>query len=290
MGSIPVGAMSRDVAQLVARGIWDAEVAGAEPAVPISNFLLYVIYIKEKKMLRKNLDDLGVERVQEMLNHSISIVDFFRKIETKDIGGNRKTLYRFIENNNLELKQLIENRNKALKDGSFLANKKDEKDLFVENSSVKRRVVKNRIIKNNLIEYKCSFCGNTGEWQGKEISLHLDHINGIGNDNRLENLRFLCPNCHSQTETFAGKNYKSDLFKDYTKDKKEKIIQKKEEEKNKKDNLIKERRKSLEQVDLTKFGWNIKVAKIWNVSQTQVRRWIKKHYPDIEFYERKKAQ
>jgi 5-methylcytosine-specific restriction endonuclease McrA len=237
-------------------------------------------------MLKKNLDDLGTEKVQEMLNNSISIVDFFRKVETKDIGGNRKTLYRFIENNNLELKQLIENRNKALRDGVFLVNKKTEKDLFIENSSVQRSVVKNRIIKDNLIDYKCSGCGNIGEWQGKEISLHLDHINGISNDNRLENLRFLCPNCHSQTDTFAGKNYKSDLFKDYFKEKKEVLNQNNKE----KECLIEERRKSLEQVDLTKFGWNVKVSKIWNVSQTQVRRWIKKYYPDIEFYERKKAQ
>lgn len=42
----------------------------------------------------------------------------------------------------------------------------------------------------------------------KKITLQLDHINGINNDNRVENLRFLCPNCHSQTSTYTGKNTK----------------------------------------------------------------------------------
>lgn len=50
------------------------------------------------------------------------------------------------------------------------------------------------------------FCGNIGEWQGQKLVLQLDHINGKNNDHRIENLRFLCPNCHSITETYAGKN------------------------------------------------------------------------------------
>jgi predicted amidophosphoribosyltransferase len=60
-----------------------------------------------------------------------------------------------------------------------------------------------------LIEYKCNICDLTEIWNGKKISLQLDHINGIYNDNRLHNLRYLCPNCHSQTENFAGKKLKN---------------------------------------------------------------------------------
>lgn len=52
-------------------------------------------------------------------------------------------------------------------------------------------------------EYKCEIC-NISEWQNKPLVLQVDHINGIHNDNRVENLRFICPNCHSQTETFCG--------------------------------------------------------------------------------------
>lgn len=68
-----------------------------------------------------------------------------------------------------------------------------------------RRGVRGRILKDGLLDYKCDSCDIT-EWNGKSISLELDHINGDRDDHRLENLRFLCPNCHSQTKTFRGKN------------------------------------------------------------------------------------
>lgn len=78
-------------------------------------------------------------------------------------------------------------------------------DILCENSSTTRAVVRKFILKNNLIPYKCSICG-ISEWEGKPLSLQLDHINGKNNDHRLENLRWLCPNCHSQTETYGSKN------------------------------------------------------------------------------------
>lgn len=92
---------------------------------------------------------------------------------------------------------------------SYLANKKPDKiseqDILRENCKHQRTVLRRYIIKNNLIPYKCAICGCT-EWQGKTLSLEIDHINGINNDNRLENLRFLCPNCHSQTSTYGSRN------------------------------------------------------------------------------------
>jgi 5-methylcytosine-specific restriction endonuclease McrA len=77
--------------------------------------------------------------------------------------------------------------------------------LFKENCKHNRNCLRRFIIKNNLLQYKCAICGTT-EWNGKTLSLELDHINGINNDNRLENLRFLCPNCHSQTTTYGSRN------------------------------------------------------------------------------------
>jgi hypothetical protein len=68
-----------------------------------------------------------------------------------------------------------------------------------------RASVRKRIIRDNLIAYECNECG-LSEWKGKKLSLHLDHIDGNAWNHELSNLRFLCPNCHSLTETYTGKN------------------------------------------------------------------------------------
>lgn len=85
--------------------------------------------------------------------------------------------------------------------------KYDLDEILVENSTyagISR--LKIRLVNEGRLEYKCAYCGNIGEWQGQKLTLQLDHVNGKNNDHRIENLRFLCPNCHSITETYAGKN------------------------------------------------------------------------------------
>jgi 5-methylcytosine-specific restriction endonuclease McrA len=67
--------------------------------------------------------------------------------------------------------------------------------------------VKKRLLRAGLLRNECFECGLT-HWRGRKLSLHIDHINGVNNDHRLENLRLLCPNCHSQTETYGGLNMK----------------------------------------------------------------------------------
>jgi 5-methylcytosine-specific restriction endonuclease McrA len=79
-------------------------------------------------------------------------------------------------------------------------------EVFIHDSTYPRHRLKQRIIEQKLIPYECSSCSNDGLWQNKKLVLQLDHINGVNNDNRMENLRFLCPNCHSQEETYAAKN------------------------------------------------------------------------------------
>ena len=80
-------------------------------------------------------------------------------------------------------------------------------DILVEKSPYSNiNRLKQRILKAGLLEYKCNECGNTGEWNGKPLTLQLEHKNGIHNDHRITNLCFLCPNCHSQTDTYSGKN------------------------------------------------------------------------------------
>ena len=66
-------------------------------------------------------------------------------------------------------------------------------------------------MKSGILKNKCSICGLDGKWNDKKLIMVLDHINGINNDNRKENLRMLCPNCNSQQPTFAGRNKRNNL-------------------------------------------------------------------------------
>lgn len=78
--------------------------------------------------------------------------------------------------------------------------------IFVSNSEYNRCSVRRYVNYYSLIDYVCIICGNIGVHNNKTLILELDHINGNSHDNRLENLRYLCPNCHSQQDTSNGKN------------------------------------------------------------------------------------
>lgn len=68
--------------------------------------------------------------------------------------------------------------------------------------------LKNRLIKSGIKKNECEECG-IKDWNGKPLMIELDHIDGDSNNHKLENLKMLCPNCHSQTDTFRSKNHKS---------------------------------------------------------------------------------
>ncbi len=94
---------------------------------------------------------------------------------------------------------------------------KSEENLFTVNGKcTDARQIKKRLIRDHNRPYECSKCKNEDftmcdgvlMWKDQEIVLQLEHKNGINNDNRLDNLEFLCPNCHSQTSTYCGRNNK----------------------------------------------------------------------------------
>ena len=81
-------------------------------------------------------------------------------------------------------------------------------NVFVKDSTCCQTVLRRWFLKER-IAYKCSICGQEPFWNGKEMVMILDHINGENHDNRLENLRWVCPNCNSQLDTTNGKNIKN---------------------------------------------------------------------------------
>lgn len=78
--------------------------------------------------------------------------------------------------------------------------------VLVENSGYKRETLKRRLIREGLKAPVCEMCGQGELWRGHPMSLVLDHINGVSNDNRLENLRIVCPNCNATLDTHCGRN------------------------------------------------------------------------------------
>lgn len=133
-----------------------------------------------KRQSKKHL----IGRAQELCNAGVSP----KKIRD-DIGVSKSTWFKWAREGKL-----------------FLGNGKIKTDdMLTVNSDSHRGTVKHRLIAEGRVKEACFECGITS-WQGRKLSLVLDHINGINNDNRIENLRLLCPNCNSQTDTFAGRN------------------------------------------------------------------------------------
>lgn len=146
--------------------------------------------------------------------------------------------------------------------------KYDKSEIFRENSTVTRQTVKNMLINDNILNYECCFCGNEGEWMGKKITLILDHINGTNNDNRIENLRFVCPNCNSTLETHCI-GHKALIKKSIKVDKRKIYKPNKIEGKRKTD------RPSLEALinDVEKLGY-CGTGRKYGVSDNCIRKWI----------------
>ena len=145
------------------------------------------------------------EYLEEIIKESLSKAEVLRKLDIVAAGGNYKTLMKYVDLYNIDISHFtgkIWNQGDRFK--SFCI--KYPIDYYlVENKYCSTSSLKKRLIEEGYKIHKCEKC-NLTEWNNLSIPIELDHINGKNNDNRLENLRFLCPNCHAQTDTYRGKN------------------------------------------------------------------------------------
>ena len=115
-------------------------------------------------------------------------------------GGPYKTIKKRIKELNIDISHMSHYGAPRGFDRRFT-----NEEIFCKNSAYRGRI-RPRILKDNLIPYECAICGNKGEWNGKPLTLTLDHKDGDHTNNSLDNLQFVCPNCDSQQDTYAGKN------------------------------------------------------------------------------------
>lgn len=167
-----------------------------------------------------------------------------------------------------------------------------EDEVFCSNSVVSQKTLRSFYLKQKDIKYECVKCGVGEFWNGKRLTLQLDHVDGNNNNNLLHNLRWLCPNCHSQTKTYAGKNInKKDIKHLYDRKRSYCIDCGKEITTNAircKECLAFMQRKvqrptkdELKGLLLSHHGNFTAVSRIYNVSDNTIKNWCKKY--DIPF-------
>ena len=142
------------------------------------------------------------EFLQKIVKESLSKREILRKLNIVGAGGNYKTLDKYLKLYEIDTTHFTGSAWNQGENFKPFCTKIELEDILIENSTYSNSSnLKKRLYKEGLKTPKCEHCG-IEKWLEKELSLELDHINGINTDNRINNLRILCPNCHSQTETF----------------------------------------------------------------------------------------
>lgn len=150
------------------------------------------------------------EWIQELCKESFSLAEVVRKTGRKG-GGSQQILKKKIEEWGIDISHFTRRAwNKGLTKETnerILGKEKYSlEEVFCKNSPVTQKVLRGYVERHQMIPYKCEKCGCDGHWQGGEIKLEIDHIDGDNHNNELNNLHYLCPNCHALTDTYRGKN------------------------------------------------------------------------------------
>lgn len=133
-----------------------------------------------------------------------NFTDVLRTLGLRAAGGNHRAMKRHAARLGVDTSHFsVERRVRGLR-ARHDAVRVSATDAFKLRAPISRSALR-KLALAHITPRACACCGNEGEWQGKPLTLQLDHANGDPDDHRRENLRWLCPNCHSQTRTFAGR-------------------------------------------------------------------------------------
>lgn len=154
-------------------------------------------------MTAKNLSD---DDIRMAVQQHATITDILQSLGRKPSGKNYQCIRDAVRRLSLDTSHWYPRGRKPRPNPNLIPLVR----VMVENSTYPRRSLKRRLIAEGILKNECGSCGIPPTWNGKPLTFHLEHRNGIPNDHRLENICLLCPNCHSQTPTYCGRNIHPD--------------------------------------------------------------------------------
>lgn len=217
------------------------------------------------------------EILENVVSGSFYKKEVLNKLGYKTLSGNYKTLDKYLSLYKIDISHFLKAKD-SIKGKAF--NKKYELDeILVKDfkGALSNTVIKGYLYKEGLKEEKCEMCSQPTNWFGKNLSFILDHINGDNNDNRIENIRIICPNCDSTLKTYMGRNN---------------INPQSKRQKNIRLRINKGLNKNLElehikqillesNIDFTKKTWGKVVSKLLNKSPQYCLKFIKKNFKEF---------
>jgi hypothetical protein len=156
---------------------------------------------------RKRWIEFTENQLREAVSRSMSWAETLRNLGYCPTGGNPRTIKKYVELWGIDVSHFDPDaaRDRALKAGH---RERPLDEVLNERSTYARSSLKRRLYREGLKQPICEMCGQGETWRGAQISLILDHVNGVRDDNRLENLRIVCPNCAATLPTHCGRSLK----------------------------------------------------------------------------------
>lgn len=149
-------------------------------------------------MAQAKIDNFSEQELRDIVANSLSMKEVCQKVGYTSSGSNHKTVQSRLDKYNISTEHFTHQTRQIII--------RSPENVFIENSTANQNVLRKWYKKGEYTPYKCAICGLEPFWNGQPLTLTLDHINGHNHDDRLENLRWICPNCDRQLPTFAGKN------------------------------------------------------------------------------------
>ena len=209
------------------------------------------------------------ENFEPIVKSSENFTEILKKLNITIHGNGRKTIKKYIKLYDIDISHFETKKERYYRVNGELGvfRRIPLEEILVQNSTYSR--VKDRLYNEGLKERKCELCSQGEEWKGKKMSLILDHINGINDDNRIENLQIVCPNCNATLDTHCRGIKKIKTKTDKKEKNKESIITR-----TKKVRKVNRPKYGVLLIDIKNLGYS-GTGRKYGVSDNSIRKWVK---------------